>query len=109
MSAASDDWNELPLLLTVDEAAHVLRIGRSHAYNLTKLYETSHGTAGVPVIRLGDLLRIPKSALQELLTTGHIVQLRQDATTAMPSSSRAKSSRQRSTTTERQQLSLIAD
>ncbi len=70
-----DEWSELPLLLTVDEAARVLRIGRSKAYEMTKLYETSGGTHGLPVLRLGDLLRVPRFALHEFVTTGRIVQL----------------------------------
>ena len=70
-----DEWSELPLMLTVDEAARVLRIGRSKAYEMTKLYETSAGTRGLPVLRLGDLLRVPRFALHEFVTTGRIVQL----------------------------------
>ena len=31
----ADDWPELPLLLKVEEAARVLRIGRSKAYEMT--------------------------------------------------------------------------
>jgi excisionase family DNA binding protein len=70
-----DEWSELPLMLTVDEAARVLRIGRSKSYEMTKLYETSGGTQGLPVLRLGDLLRVPRFALHEFVTTGRIVQL----------------------------------
>ena len=71
----SDEWNDLPMMLTVEDAACVLRIGRSHAYNLTKVYFASGGVEGLPVLRLGDVLRIPKAALQEFMTTGRIVQL----------------------------------
>ena len=71
----SDEWSDLPLMLTVEDAARVLRIGRSHAYNLTKVYLTSGGTDGLPVLRLGDLLCVPKAALHELVTTGRVVQL----------------------------------
>ena len=70
-----DEWSVLPLMLTVDEAARVLRIGRSKAYGMTTLYETSGGTQGLPVLRLGDLLRVPRFALHEFVTTGRIVQL----------------------------------
>ena len=71
----SGEWRDLPLMLTVEDAARVLRIGRSHAFNLTKLYLTSGGTNGLPVLRLGDLLRVPTAALHELVTTGRVVQL----------------------------------
>jgi hypothetical protein len=64
---------ELPLVLTVEEAARVLRIGRTLAYSLARRYETSGGVAGLPVIRLGDCLRVPRWALLELATSGRVV------------------------------------
>ena len=36
-----------PLLLTVEEAAGVLRISRAHAYELARRYEASDGTEGM--------------------------------------------------------------
>lgn len=104
MQDQDEEWSALPLLLTVDEAARVLRIGRSHAYNLTKQYETSGGTTGVPVIRLGDLLRVPKSALQELLTTGRVVQLTSAPAPSAPRRTTANVRR----SADLQQLSLLA-
>ena len=102
-----DEWGELPLMLTVDEAARVLRIGRSKAYEMTKLYETSGGTQGLPVLRLGDLLRVPRFALHEFVTTGRIAQLIppvEHATGhATPPSKRPRSRR----STDRAQLSLL--
>ena len=56
---------ELPLLLTVEEAAGVLRIGRTLAYSLARRYVESGGVAGLPVIRLGNRLRVPRWALLE--------------------------------------------
>lgn len=66
---------ELPLLLTVEEAAAVLRIGRTLAYSLAHRYEESGGVAGLPVIRLGSCLRVPRWALLELACTGRVVAL----------------------------------
>lgn len=66
---------ELPLLFTVEEAAAVLRIGRTLAYSLARRYEESGGVEGLPVIRLGNCLRVPRWALLELAYTGRVVAL----------------------------------
>ena len=66
---------EAPLLHTVEEAAGVLRIGRTLAYELARRYEASGGVAGLPVIRLGSCLRVPRWALLELARTGRVVAL----------------------------------
>ena len=66
----------LPPLLTIDEAARVLRIGRSLAYQLAREYESSNGDEGLPVIRVGTCLRVPRWALIELIRTGRVVSLR---------------------------------
>jgi hypothetical protein len=70
-----DEWGRLPILLKVEEAMRVLRIGRSKAYEMTTLYGTSGGTKGLPCLRMGDVLRVPRFALEEYVTTGRIVQL----------------------------------
>ena len=62
-------------LLTIEEAARVLRIGRSLAYQLAHEYEASGGVSGLPVIRLGGCLRVPRWALLELALTGRVVRL----------------------------------
>ena len=66
----------LPPLLTIEETARVLRIGRSLAYQLARDYETSGGVKGIPVIRLGSCMRVPRWALIELMRTGRVVKLR---------------------------------
>ena len=72
-SQALDD--DRPLLCTVEEAAQVLRIGRSLAYTLTRQYLESGGAGGIPVIRFGSCLRVPRWALLELATSGRVVDL----------------------------------
>jgi hypothetical protein len=67
--------DEYPLLLTVEESAAVLRIGRSLAYELARLYESSDGRDGLPVLRVGALMRVPRWALAELISTGLVVRL----------------------------------
>lgn len=62
-------------LLTIEEAARFLRIGRSLAYQLAAEYAASGGVSGLPAIRLGGLLRVPWWALLELALTGRVVRL----------------------------------
>jgi hypothetical protein len=66
---------ETPSLLTVEEAAGVLRIGRSLAYRMAHEYLATGGTAGMPVLRFGSCLRVPRWALLELAATGRVVRL----------------------------------
>jgi excisionase family DNA binding protein len=54
----------LPEFLTVEEAAAVLRIGRTAAYELARRYRVTGGTEGLPVIVLGRLLRVPRAELE---------------------------------------------
>jgi hypothetical protein len=68
------DASETPLL-TIEEAARVLRIGRSLAYQLANEYLATGGTAGMPVIRVGGCLRVPRWALLELALAGQVVRL----------------------------------
>lgn len=49
-----------PDLLTVDEVADLLRIGRNQAYQAVHSGE-------IPSIRLGRSIRIPKAGLERLL------------------------------------------
>jgi hypothetical protein len=98
----------LPAMLTVEEAARVLRIGRSLAYQLATRYLDSGGTDGLPVLRLGGVLRVPGFAMRELITTGKVVQL----ATAPTIQSRTPTSRPRrvrgNTPKDRAQLSLLS-
>lgn len=48
---------EPPVLLTVEEAAAMLRIGRNTAYELIARGELPH-------VRLGRLIRVPRHALE---------------------------------------------
>jgi hypothetical protein len=64
-----------PLLLTIDEAAEAMRIGRSLAYGLAHQAEASDGRDGLPVVRFTSRIRLPRWALAELLATGRVVRL----------------------------------
>lgn len=56
----------LPDFLTILEAAKVLRVGRTVAYELATRYEATGGAEGLPVIRMGRQLRVPRARLEEL-------------------------------------------
>ena len=56
------DIDSLPDMLRVDEAAAVLRISRSRAYEEVNVFLHTGGGAGLPSIRIGSL-RVPKRAL----------------------------------------------
>lgn len=55
-----------PAFLTVEEAAAVLRIGRTAAYALTRQWRATGGGEGLPVVRFGRLLRVPVHELERL-------------------------------------------
>ena len=67
---------EPPVLHTVEEAAGLLRIGRTLAYAMARRYEETGGCDGLPVVRLGNCLRVPRWALMELACRGRVVPLR---------------------------------
>ena len=56
----------LPNFLTVEEAADILRIGRTAAYALTRRWRDTNGQEGLPVVTLGRLLRVPRAELERL-------------------------------------------
>ena len=64
--------NDMPELLTVEEAAAALRISRSAAYERTMRYRATPAT-GIPVIRLGSRLRVPKHSIVMMLDAVHVM------------------------------------
>jgi excisionase family DNA binding protein len=57
----------LPRTLTVPQAAQVLGIGRTLAYELVRT-----GAWPTPIVRAGKLIKIPTAPLMELLATGRL-------------------------------------
>lgn len=55
-----ENVGELPLVLTVAEAARLLRVGRSTAYEMAN-------RGDIPVIKLGRRLLVPREALLKML------------------------------------------
>jgi hypothetical protein len=61
------DIEDLPSYLTVVEAAEVLRIGRTKAYALAREWRATGGRSGLPVVDLGDVLRVPRCQLEAMI------------------------------------------
>ena len=54
-----------PDLLTVEQAARVLQIGRTLAYELARRWLATEGADGMPALRVGRLIRVPRLRLEE--------------------------------------------
>lgn len=54
-------------VLTVEEAATVLRISRASAYAAVRVWRTTHAD-GIPVVQIGRRLLVPRAMLEELLS-----------------------------------------
>lgn len=61
--------DDLPDLLTVEEAARAARVGRTKAYSMAREWRTTGGRSGLPVVDLGRTLRVPRRALEEMIGT----------------------------------------
>lgn len=57
----------VPDLLTVMEAAGVLRVGRTTAYDLVGEYFDTDGASGMPCCRVGGQLRVPRALFEDWL------------------------------------------
>ena len=68
---ARDGLEGLPVMVTVPAAAGVLGIGRTLAYQLAERF-TSGDPTGLPVVRLGGCLRVPRWALIEYISYGRV-------------------------------------
>ena len=51
----------------MEEAARVLRIGRTKAYEMAREWRDTNGASGLPVIDLGSVLRVPREPLEALI------------------------------------------
>jgi hypothetical protein len=57
----------LPLMLTVEQAREVLGIGRSLAYGEVRRYLATGGREGIPAVRIGSVIRVPRAGLVDLM------------------------------------------
>ena len=56
-----------PDFLTVEEVARIARIGRTTAYDIAREFEATAGASGLPVVRFGKQLRVPRYRLENWL------------------------------------------
>ncbi len=65
--AIEQSLSDLPLMLTVEQTCAVLGNGRSLGYAAeVRRYLATGGREGIPAVRIGSVLRIPRTALVEL-------------------------------------------
>lgn len=57
----------VPDLLTIEEAARVLRIGRTKAYAMGQEWRVTDGQSGIKVSEFGGQLRVPRVWIEEQL------------------------------------------
>jgi len=57
----------VPDLLTIEEAARVLRIGRTKAYAMGQEWRVTDGRSGIKVREFGGQLRVPRVWIEEQL------------------------------------------
>ena len=54
-------------VLTIDEAATILRISGNAAYAAAREWRATGGKTGIPCIEIGRTLRVPRAELERLL------------------------------------------
>ena len=54
-------------VLTIGEAATILRISRNAAYAAAREWRATGGKTGIPCIEIGRTLRVPRAELERLL------------------------------------------
>jgi excisionase family DNA binding protein len=54
-------------VLTIEEAATLLRISRNAAYAAARQWRATGGETGIPCIEIGRTLRVPRADLDKLL------------------------------------------
>lgn len=58
-------------VLTIEEAAAILRISRNAAYAAARQWRVTGGKSGIPCIEIGRTLRVPRRELDRLLGRVH--------------------------------------
>jgi len=58
--------------LTIGEAAAILRISRNAAYTLSRQWRATGGRVGLPCVEIGRSVRVPRSAIRQLLESAKV-------------------------------------
>lgn len=58
----------LPPFLTVAQVQDLLQVGRGSVYRQIDLYFSTGGAEGIPAVRVGRLIRVPRQALIAQMT-----------------------------------------
>lgn len=58
-------------VVTVPEAAAILHISRNVAYTLTRQWRATGGRAGLPCIKVGRSVRVPRADLDRIIRSAH--------------------------------------
>src|SRR4249919_3051012 len=66
-AAIEEAVSHLPLMLTVEQTCDVLGIGRSLAYSQIRRYLATGGREGIPAVRIGSAIRVPRAGLVDLM------------------------------------------
>jgi excisionase family DNA binding protein len=67
LAEAPSDLADLPLMLTVGEAAAVLRISRTTAYKLIEENRATRGASGLPHVRLSSRIMVRRVDLARIV------------------------------------------
>ncbi len=57
----------MPDFLTIDEAARVMRLGRTAAYEQARVWRETDGRVRLPNFMIGHAVRVPTAALEKML------------------------------------------
>jgi hypothetical protein len=60
-----------PAFVRVRDAALILGISKSAAYELANAWLATEGRAGLPAVRLGRCILVPRAALERLADVGN--------------------------------------
>jgi hypothetical protein len=61
------DIDTVSEVLTIEEAASILRISRNAAYAAARQWRATGGKDGLPCIEIGRTLRVPREGLRRML------------------------------------------